>query len=177
MSVQTQTPSQKIPAIKPKTRGRLKGPKLQDASRSARQVATAILEVMAGARLPSDAAKALGISQPRYYLLENRAMNGLIAACEPRRMGRVRSTESELATAERTIKRLEQDCARYAALARVAQRTIGLNAPQPAKAAEPGKKPRKRKPTVRALKVLDMLKSQSSGEAEAGTAGEQPAKE
>ena len=147
-----------------------------EASRSARQVATAILEVMAGARLPSDAAKALGVSQPRYYLLENRAMNGLIAACEPLHMGRVRSAESELAAAQHSTKRLEQDCARYAALARVAQRTI-LNAPQPAKAAEPGKKPRKRKPTVRALKVLDMLKSQSSGEAEAGTAGEQPAKE
>jgi hypothetical protein len=170
-----QTPEK--PAVsKPKARERLKGPKLQDASRSARQVATAILEVMAGARLPSDAAKALGVSQPRYYLLESRAMNGLIAACEPRRMGRVRSAESELANARRTIQRLEQDCARYAALARVAQRTVGLNAPQPPKP-EPGKKPRKRKPTVRALKVLNMLKSQPSGEEEAGSAGEQPAKE
>lgn len=176
MSVQTQSAPEKVSAIKPRTRGRPKGPKLQDVSRSARQVATAILEVMAGARLPSDAAKALGVSQPRYYLLENRAMNGLIAACEPRRLGRVRSTESELAAAQRTIRRLEQDCARYAALARVAQRTIGLNAPQP-KAVEPGKKHRKRKPTVRALKVIDMLKSQSSGEAEAGSAGEQPAEE
>ena len=173
MSVQTQPPEK---TIKPKTRERMKGPKLQDVSRSARLVATAILEVMAGARLPSDAAKALGVSQPRYYLLENRAMNGLIAACEPRQKGRVRSTASELASAQQQIKRLQQDCARYSALARVAQRTIGLNAPQPVKAAD-GKKYRKRKPTVRALKVLDMLKSKSSGEAEAGSAGEHPAKE
>jgi hypothetical protein len=94
---------------------------------------------MAGARLPSDAAKALGVSQPRYYLLESRAMNGLIAACELRQKGRVRSTASELASAQQQIKRLQQDCARYSALARVAQRTIGLNAPQPVKAAH-GKK-------------------------------------
>ena len=63
-----QTPPEKTPTSNQKTRGRLKRPKLQDASRSARQVATAILEVMAGARLPSDAAKALGVSQPGYYL-------------------------------------------------------------------------------------------------------------
>jgi len=173
----TQQLSEKAPASKPKPRERSKGPKLQDVSRSARQTATAILEVMAGVRLPSDAAKVLGISQPRYYLLENRALNGLITACEPRAKGRVRSAQSQLAAAQRTITRLEQDCARYAALARVAQRTIGLNAPQAKPAEVNGKKARRRKATVRALTVVNMLKSQSSGEAEAGSAGEQPAEE
>lgn len=158
-------------------RSGVKGPKLNESSREARKVATAILEVMAGTRLPSDAAKALGISQPRYYLLESRALNGLIAGCEPRPIGRVRSVKNELATAQSKVKRLEQDCARYAALARVAQRTIGLATPLPSKPAENGKKQRKRKPTVRALKAVGVLKSMVSGEAEAGSAGEQPAKE
>ena len=153
------------------------GPRMNEASREARKLAAAILEVMGGARLPSDAAKAMGISLPRYYLLESRALNGLLFACEPRRIGRVRSTENELTAARKEVQQLQQECARYSALVRAAQRTIGLSQPQPPKPGEKGKRGPKRKPTVRALKAAELLiKSASSGETERGSAGEQPAK-
>jgi N-acetylmuramoyl-L-alanine amidase len=43
-------------------------------SSQARRQAAAILEVLAGARTPADAARALGVSLPRYYLLEEKAL-------------------------------------------------------------------------------------------------------
>ena len=152
------------------------GPRMNEASREARKVAAAILEVMGGARLPSDAAKALNISLPRYYLLESRALNGLLFACEPRRIGRVRSTESELTAARKEVQRLQQECARYSALVRAAQRTIGLAQPQPPKLGEKGKRGQKRTPTVRALKAAELLlNSASSGETDAVSGGDRSA--
>jgi hypothetical protein len=156
---------------------RKKGPAIDtNGTTAAKRVAAAILEVLGGIRLPSDAATALGVSLPRYYQLETRALNGLVGACEPRPIGRVRSVESELASAQREIDILKRDCSRQQALVRLAQRTVGLSPPQPSKSGPKGLRKR-RKPTVRALKAVAVLKSGASGEAEAGTAGEQPAKE
>lgn len=154
------------------------GPRMNEASREARKLAAAILEVMGGARMPSDAAKALSISLPRYYLLESRALNGLLFACEPRRIGRVRSPENELAAVHKEVQQLKQECARYSALVRAAQRTIGLSQPQVVKPAEKGKGKRglKRTPTVRALKAAKLLiNSATSGETEAVSGGDRPA--
>ncbi|NJO56017.1 MAG: hypothetical protein HC834_06230 [Rhodospirillales bacterium] len=150
-----------------------KGPAIGNGSLEARKLAAAILEVLGGLRLPTDAAKALGISLPRYYQLESRALSGLLSACEPRQKGRVRSVENELDTLRKELARSQREAARYAALARIAQRTVGLPAPQPVKR-EPGKR-RTKKPTVRALRAVDVIKSMSSGETSAGSAGEQPA--
>lgn len=151
-----------------------KGPAIAPGSSEARKLAAAILEVMGGMRLPADAAKALNISLPRYYQLEVRALSGLLSACEPRQKGRVRSVENELDTLRKELDRSQRETARYSALARIAQRTVGLSAPQPVKR-EPGKR-RTKKPSVRALRAVNMLKSVPSGEAEAVLAGEQPAK-
>lgn len=137
---------------------RAKGPAVEGGSRDARRLAAAILEVLGGARMPTDAASALGISLPRYYLLETRALNGLIEACEPKPVGRVRSPESELAAAQNDLERLKRENARLAALVRVAQRTIGLAAPPSPKPSADGKKRRKRKPSVRALRAVAHLK-------------------
>src|SRR5215468_2392546 len=68
----------------------------KDASRDAKRLAAAILEVLAGARTTTDAATALGVSLPRYYQVESRALVGLLAACEPRPKGRVRSPQHDL---------------------------------------------------------------------------------
>src|SRR5262245_28737525 len=62
----------------------------------ARRLAAAILEVLAGAQLPAEAARGLGVSLARYYQLEVRAVAGLVAACEGRRRGRGRAPESDL---------------------------------------------------------------------------------
>ena len=58
-------------------------------SRDAQRVATAILEVLAGVRTPAEAAAAVSLSLPRYYLWEQRALEGLVRACEPRPVGQV----------------------------------------------------------------------------------------
>jgi hypothetical protein len=56
-------------------------------SREANKLAVAILDVLAGARLPADAARAVGISLPRYYQLEQRVLDAIVTACEPRVKG------------------------------------------------------------------------------------------
>jgi hypothetical protein len=129
----------------------------QGASREARQQAAAILEVLSGARTTAEAAAMLGVSLPRYYQIESRALRGLLAACEAKPRGRQRTAESELAALRQQHARLERELARQQALARMAQRTIGLAAP-PAPA-KPGKKSRRPK-VARALTVAARLQQQ-----------------
>lgn len=97
------------------------------ASNDARRVAGAILEVLAGVRSITDAAVALGIAPARYYVLEARAVAGLITACEPRSPGPHSGTglaaEVERLRTERN--RLRDEAARYQALARIAQTAFG----------------------------------------------------
>ena len=70
-------------------------------SRDARRLAAALLEVLAGVRTPTEAAQQLAISLTRYDIDEGRALQGLVAACEPRPRGRVRTPETELVTVRR----------------------------------------------------------------------------
>lgn len=50
---------------------------LRRGSSPANRLAVAILEVLAGLRTPTDASAAPGISLPRYYPVEVRALEGL----------------------------------------------------------------------------------------------------
>jgi hypothetical protein len=126
-----------------------------------------VLEVLAGARLPSEAAAALNLTVPRYYLLEARALSGLVAACEPRPIGRVVAPDQQLAAARKELAKLKQECARYQALARVAQRSLGLQAPavDQAKPDAKGRLRRRRRPTVRALRTAARLQTESQEQA------------
>ena len=134
-------------------------------SREAGRYAAAILEVLAGVRTPTDAAVALGLSVPRYYLWEQRALEGLVAACEPRGVGRISSSRCQIAALEKEIVRLKQECARHQALVRAAQRTIGLAPPPPKPVSKAGgKKSRKRRPTVRALKAVTAIQGRVATE-------------
>lgn len=158
---------------------RKKGPAVNsNGTVDAKRMAAAILEVLGGLRTPTDAATALGLSVPRYYQLETRALNGLLEACEKRPLGRVRSVESELAVAQRELSTLKRECARQQALVRLAQRTVGLAPPQAPKPGPKGLRKRRR-PTVRALKVVAVLNSALnsgvSGETEAMSGGDRPA--
>jgi hypothetical protein len=131
--------------------------KLGAITAEARRQATAILEVLAGARTPTDAAKDLSLSLPAYYKLEGRAVKGLILACRPAGRGPRPSPELEAARLRRQCQRLTQDLQRYQALARTAQRAAGLPAPpSPSKRDDKGRK--RRKPAVRALKALAALR-------------------
>jgi hypothetical protein len=128
----------------------------KEASREAKRQAAAVLEVLAGLRTPAQAATALEVSQARYYLLEKRALEGLLHACEPRPKGRTRSAAREMTALRHDNERLQRELARQQALVRLAQRSVGLTPPAPAPA-RPGKKARKRRPVARALSVAARL--------------------
>jgi hypothetical protein len=135
------------------------GPPFADATREARQLAAAILEVLAGAAAPTEAARAVGVSLARYYQLEMRAMAGLVAACEDRRRrGRGRAPGSELIALRREVVQLRRECARQQALVRAARRAVGL-APAPPAAPPPAPAPKRRgrRPTARALRMAALL--------------------
>lgn len=127
----------------------------QDTSREARRLAAAVLEVLAGARTPTEAATALSVSLPRYYQVESRALQGLLTACEAKPKGRTRSPEREATTLRQQNERLQREVTRQQALVRAAQRTMGLPPPLPP-AAKSGKKIRKRR-VARALSVAKRL--------------------
>jgi hypothetical protein len=130
-------------------------------SREAQRLAAAILEVLAGVRTPGQAAEALGVSLPRYYHLEGRALRGLLASCEARPPGRVRSPDKELATLQRQHERLQRELSRQQTLVRMAQRSVGLTAPPVPAPAAKGSKKRRRRPVVRALAAATHLQQRS----------------
>jgi len=131
----------------------------KDRGVEAKRLAAAILEVLAGARTPTEAATALGLSVPRYYQVEAQALRGLLQACEPKPRGRVRSVETEVKTLSKENQRLQRELTRHQALARAAQRAVGLAPPAPV-VNKHGKKPRKRR-VARALSVAERLKQET----------------
>jgi hypothetical protein len=141
-------------------------------SSAAKRMAAAILEVLAGARTPGDAARVLGMSLPRYYQVETRALNGLLAACESRPKGRQPNPANETIGLRQENERLQREITRHQALARAAQRAIGLS-PSPAPMAKertsgssgssgaPVKKTRRRR-MARALSVAQRLQKDNN---------------
>jgi hypothetical protein len=131
----------------------------KDRGVEAKRLAAAILEVLAGARTPTEAATALGLSVPRYYQVEAQALRGLLQACEPKPRGRVRTVETEVKTLSKENQRLQRELTRHQTLARAAQRAVGLAPPAPV-VNKAGKKPRKRR-VARALSVAQRLKQET----------------
>jgi|HubBroStandDraft_6_1064221.scaffolds.fasta_scaffold26124_3 hypothetical protein len=136
-----------------------------DASRDAKRLAAAILEVLAGLRTPAQAAQATGVSLPRYYQLEAQALAGLVRACERQPKGRRRESPNAAAALAKENERLKRDLGRQQTLVRLAQRSVGLSP-----AAPPAKARRKRKPTTRALVAAERLRA-AAEVADAGPAG------
>lgn len=148
------------------------------ASVQARRQAATILEVLAGVRRPSEAAAALETSVPRYYQLEQRALAGLLAACEPSPRGRQVDVSRRITALERENRRLQRECDRQHALVRATERALGLATPATAgkppggklaakdTASKPGsgsaKRRRSRRPTVRALKAARVLQAEAA---------------
>src|SRR5262245_6394087 len=143
-------------AKQPRKRGET--PRVSYGSREARRLTALILEVLAGQRTPTEAAKVLEVSVPRYYALETQALHGLVAACEPRRRGPRNTPEREIQALRREVERLKRECARSQALLRLAQRTVGVPAAKPSEKKETGK--RRRKPVIRALKAVESLEEE-----------------
>ena len=126
-----------------------------DASREAKRLAAAILEVLAGLRTPAQAAQATEVSLPRYYQLEAQALAGLVRACERQPKGRRREPNVAAVLAKEN-ERLKRDLGRQQTLVRLAQRSVGLSPPPP-----PAKSRRKRKPTTRALVAAERLRAEA----------------
>jgi hypothetical protein len=130
----------------------------------AQRLAATILEVLAGMRSPPEASQALSISLPRYYQLEARALEGLVAALAPRPLGKQPSLENRVKLLEKQLAAAHRQCARQEALFRVTQRTLGLVIATPAKSTAPERDPlgrKKRRPVVRALKAARSLQTQA----------------
>jgi hypothetical protein len=129
----------------------------------AQRLAAAILECLAGLRAPPEAAELLGISLPRYYQLEARALEGLVEALGPRSQGKQPSLEKRIEQLEKELLDAQRACARQEALVRVTQRSLGLAALAQPKAPAPasGKRRKSRKPMVRAMRAAQSLRAQA----------------
>lgn len=150
------------------------------ATTPAQQRAAVILEVLAGEHTAVEAARLLGITAMHYYLLERRALEGLVAACEPRPKGPSGPTpEQEASRLRRELERSRRECLRHAALVRATQRALGVPhktatvaKESPERAA--GKGRRRRRTTVRALRAAQSLRRNSSGLETAGVVERSP---
>jgi hypothetical protein len=161
----------------PKRKYRVKKPPTasslgQGVSALASQRAAAILEVLAGERTPQEAATVLTMSLPYFYILERKALEGLLKACEPQPKGPpAPGPERKLEALEAELARCRRECQRQEALVRATQRTVGL----PASPSQPtskdkvanknGVRRRRRQPVVRALRAARTLRQNSTGSA------------
>lgn len=131
-------------------------------SKEARRTAAAILEVLAGVATPTEAAQTLGVSLPRYYALEGRALEGLVKGCAPRPKGPRRTPQRQIAQLKAQIERLEREAARNQALLRAAQRAVGLAGLErrgtKTKREAQGHKRKRRRPRARALRAAKLLR-------------------
>ena len=133
------------------------------ASREAKRLAAVLLDVLAGARTPPQATETLGVSLPRYYQLEDRALAGFVLACETRPRGRQATAATDVQRLTKENERLKRELGRYQSLVRLTQRTVGVP-PPPTPVKVTGKR-RKRKPTVRAMRRADRLREEASTDA------------
>jgi hypothetical protein len=140
------------------------------------RVAACVLEVLAGVRTPAEAAGELSVSLPRYYQLEQRALQGLVQGCEPPPRGRVTSPASEVARLQRDNERLTRECQRQQALVRLARQAAGLAQPtsKASKGSEAGGKKRRPRRRARGHEAARRLRQQA-GAVTVGPLGVEPA--
>lgn len=156
---------------------------MAEASKEARRRASLVLEVLSGIRTTVEAAEAIGVTLARYYTLEKAAIDGLVAALEPRSAGGPRGPRAETQIARLTEERdrLRRELQSAQALARVAQRAFGLPSVEAQRKAQnkrrkaQGKK-RAKKPEVRARRAVARLKPKEEGQKPAPAKQSEPEK-
>ena len=143
----------------------LVGPKSLEGSRDALRTATTILETLGGLRSTQEASEILGVAIARYYVLETRALQGMVEALEPRPRGRRPDPVRELERLRSEVTRLEREVLRYQALNRASQRALGLPREEVEPVASKSKKKATRTRRVRRKsrgeRVLDELAKKS----------------
>lgn len=136
-----------------------------EGSAEAKRRASVVLEVLSGMRTPPEASEVIGITLPRYYTLENVAIQGLVKALEHRGPGGPRGprpeTQLKLLAEERD--RLVRELQRAQALVRISQRAVGVPSAEKQRKARNKKrkaagKKKARRPTVRARKAVARLR-------------------
>lgn len=115
-------------------------------SKEARRNVALLLEALCGMRSTTEAAEAMGVSMQRYYVLERRAVQGMVTALEPRRQGRQVTLEAQVTKLEGEIERLSGELMRYQTLHRASQRVIGVPREEPS----PASSTRRKRKTTRA---------------------------
>jgi hypothetical protein len=111
---------------------------------------------MSGARGPREASEALGISTMRYFTLEDRALQGMVLALEPRPRGRRRpSPDDVLQGVQREREVLRRELGRTQALLRLVRKSVKLREPEEKGS---GKDKRRRAPEKHATKLLARLR-------------------
>jgi hypothetical protein len=125
----------------------------EEASEAARRTASGILQVMSGLRTPAEVCAQLGVSVNRYYQLETRGLEGLLASLEPRARGPGRRPDVEIERLRREKAKAEREAARYLALLRASQKALGTAPPASAAKAKaaPGRRRRGRRDRAKAL--------------------------
>ncbi len=108
-------------------------------SDAARRLVALLLEAWSGVRSTLATSEAMGVTLPRFYQLEARALQMLVTAMEPRPRGRPRTAEDAIGKLQAERQRLLRDVERYQSLYRTAQRALGVAvARPPEKANNPG---------------------------------------
>lgn len=142
------------------------GPKAVRGSDAARRQAALLLEVWSGVRTTQAASDAMGVAITRFYQLEARALQMIVAAMEPRPRGRQRTAESELSKLKAEKQRLLRDVERFQSLYRTAQRSLGVAVVRPAQKPEnpllSGKRKRGPRKRARGQVVAAVLLSNAS---------------
>jgi hypothetical protein len=139
-----------------KARGQ--GHKKPEGSKESKRVVGVILQVLAGVLGPYEAAEVLKISPTMYYKIEERALDGMLAACEPRQKGKQKTPQSELKGLKEKYAKLERERARYQTLLRASNRAVGLYMPKNKEGQKDKRGRKKKRPTTRALKLAERLK-------------------
>jgi hypothetical protein len=133
-------------------------------SAEGKRKASVVLEVLGGLRSPTSASVALGISIQAYYLLEIRALQGLLNAVDatPGKGGRP-STGGGLSRLIAERDRLERELLHAHALLRVAQRAMGLPPADGARTNKTAKaKDKRKRPKVRGRYAAQALRDAAS---------------
>ena len=138
----------------------LNSPKALTGSAGARRTCALLLEAIAGLRSTVEVAEALGVTQPRYYQLEARGLQGMIDALEPRKRGRQKSQADALAESEQERKRMQRELLRYQALYRTSQRCLGVKKAE-TKKSERTRRVRKK---ARGQRVVEVLRAGTAEE-------------
>jgi hypothetical protein len=105
------------------------GPKALTGSAQAKRMLALLLEALGGLRTTQEAAEGMGLALVRYYQLETRALQAMLAALEPRPKGRRPRSEAQCQAEQAQEKeQLARELRRYQSLCRSLQRTVGVPA-------------------------------------------------